>query len=140
MQKQYAIGVGLFVAGTLFGIVGSQTLFAQSEMPPSTKMIYRGDLENIPGQEVLVFISDWAPGNKLPLHMHPNGHEFVYVVEGQQTFEIDGIGQKVVKAGEVLHTQPNVAHFGRNATGVLSKTVVFRIKEKNQPISVEVKR
>ena len=140
MQKHYAIGVGLFVAGTVFGVVGSQTLFAQGSGLPSTKMILRDDLQNIPGQEVLVFTSDWAPGNRLPLHMHPNGHEFVYVVEGEQTFEIDGVGQKVVKAGEVLHTQPNVPHFGRNATEKLSKTVVFRIKEKNQPISVEVKR
>jgi quercetin dioxygenase-like cupin family protein len=64
----------------------------------------------------------------------------VYVVEGEQTFEIDGVGQKVVKAGEVLHTQPNVPHFGRNATGNLSRTVVFRIKEKSQPISAEVNR
>ena len=143
MRKQYAVGVALFVAGTVFGVLGSQTLFAQiaqSEVPPSTKMIYRGDLQDIPGEEVLVFTSDWAPGNKLPWHMHPNGHEFVYVVEGEQTFEIDGVGQKIVKAGEVLHTQPNVAHFGRNATNAWSKTVVFRIKQKSQPISVEVKK
>jgi quercetin dioxygenase-like cupin family protein len=80
LKKHHAIGVGLFVAGTVFGVVGSQT------------------------------------------------------------FEIDGIGQKVVKAGEVLHTQPNVPHFGRNATEKLSRTVVFRIKEKSQPISAEVNR
>jgi quercetin dioxygenase-like cupin family protein len=140
MQKRYAIGVGLFVAGTIFGAAGSRTLFAQGSGLPSTQMILREDLQSIPGQEVLIFTSDWAPGNRLPLHMHPNGDEFVYVVEGEQTFEIDGVGQKVVKAGEVLHTQPNVPHYGQNATEKLSKTVVFRIKQKSQPISVDVKR
>jgi hypothetical protein len=35
--------------------------------------------------------------------MHPDGHEFVYVVEGEQTFEVEGMGTKVVKAGEVIH-------------------------------------
>ncbi len=103
-------------------------------------MILRTDLQNIPGQEVMVFTSDWAPGNKLPLHMHPNGHEFVFVVEGEQTFEIEGIGQKIVKAGEVLYTPPNVPHYGRNATDKLSRTVVFRVKDKSEPVSVELNK
>ena len=46
----------------------------------------------------------------------------------------------MVKAGEVIHTPPNVAHYGRNTTDRLSKTVVVRIKEKSEPIMVEVKR
>ena len=80
------------------------------------------------------------PGLGSPWHVHPEGHELVYVVEGEQTFEIDGVGTKVVKAGEVIHTPPNVAHYGRNATEKLSKTVVIRIKDKSQPIMVETKQ
>src|SRR5262245_48146671 len=140
MRKHQAIGIGLFAAGAALGVAGSAGLRAQGSGLPSTKLILRADLENLPGQEVLIFISDWAPGTRLPLHMHPKGHEFVYVVEGEQTFQIDGVGQKVVKAGEALHTQPNVPHFGRNATDKLSKTVVFRVKDKSEPISVEVNR
>ena len=82
--------------------------------------------------------SDWHPGFRLPLHKHPDGHEFTFVVEGEQTFEVAGMGTKVVKAGEVIYTPPNVAHFGRNATDKISKTVVFRIKPKDQPITVNV--
>jgi len=62
------------------------------------------------------------------------------VVEGEQTFEVEGLGTKVVKAGEVIYTPPNVAHFGRNATDKISKTVVFRIKPKDQPITVNVQQ
>ena len=138
---RYSVGSGLFIAGAVIGVFGTQALFAQSGGGlPATKMILRTDLQNIPGQEVLVFLSDWSPGNKLPLHMHPDGHEFVVVIDGEQTFEIEGIGQKIVKTGEVLHTLPNVPHYGRNATDKLSKTVVFRIKDKQQPISVEVNK
>lgn len=106
----------------------------------ATSQILRTDLANLPGQELVIFSSTWQPGFRLPLHMHPNGHEVTFVIEGEQTFEIDGIGTKVVKAGEALYTPPNTAHFGRNATDKASKTLVVRIKDKDQPVMVEVKR
>src|SRR2546423_15617125 len=104
-----------FISGTLFGIACSGLLLAQPAGFP-TRQIYRTDLQNIPGQEVLFFTTDWQPGQRLPWHIHPGGHEFVYVIDGEQTFEIDGVGTKIVKTGEVLHTPPDVAHYGRNAT------------------------
>jgi uncharacterized RmlC-like cupin family protein len=51
-----------------------------------------------------------------------------------------GVGTKVVKAGEAIYTPPNTPHYGRNATDKESKTVVVRIKAKNQPVMVELKR
>jgi quercetin dioxygenase-like cupin family protein len=141
MDRRYVVGFITFIAGAAFGIGGLQVLSAQAGGGlPSTKMILRTDLQNIPGQEVLVFASEWSPGNTLPLHIHPDGHEFVYVVEGEQTFHIQGVGVKTVKAGEVLYRPPNVPHFGQNATAKLSKTIVFRIKDKAQPISVDVNK
>jgi quercetin dioxygenase-like cupin family protein len=98
------------------------------------------DLNNLPGQEVLVFTSTWQPGFRLPWHIHPNGQEITYVVEGEQTFEIDGIGTKVVKAGEAIYTPPNTPHYGRNAKDKISRTIVIRIKDKDKPIMVEIKR
>jgi quercetin dioxygenase-like cupin family protein len=131
--------LGLVAAGVILGMASSEMIHAQVA-GYSTKQILKDDLQNIPGQEVLFFTSDWPPGYRLPLHMHEEGHEFVYVIEGEQTFEIDGVGTKVVKAGEVLHTPPNVPHFGRNATDKLSKTLVVRIKNKDKPLLTEVKR
>jgi uncharacterized cupin superfamily protein len=46
-------------------------------------------LVNLPGQEVIIYASEWPSGFRLPLHQHEEGHEFVYVIEGEQTFEID---------------------------------------------------
>jgi quercetin dioxygenase-like cupin family protein len=122
MQKRTVVVSGIFLAGALFGLVSSEVIHAQGQ-GYSTRQILKDDLQNLPGQEVLFFTSDWPPGYRLPWHMHPEGHEFVYVIEGEQTFEIDGVGTKVVKAGEVLHTPPNVVHYGRNATDKLSKSL-----------------
>jgi quercetin dioxygenase-like cupin family protein len=44
-----------------------------------------------------------------------------------------------VKAGEIVYTPPDTAHFGRNATDRISKTLVIRIKDKDKPVTTEVK-
>ena len=138
-KRAIAIG-GLFAAGVTVGMVSSEVIRAQPASGYSTKLVSRTDLQNIPGQEVMIFASEWPSGFRLPLHMHPDGHEFTFVVEGEQTFEIDGVGTKIVKAGEVIYTPPNTPHFGRNATDKPSRTVVIRVKDKGQPVMVEVKR
>ena len=138
-MRTKTLAAALFAGGILIGVGASEIIHAQVA-PLVTRQVFRSDLNNIPGQEVLVFSSTWQPGYRLPLHMHPEGHEITYVVEGEQTFEIDGVGTKIVKAGEVVYTPPNTAHFGRNATDKESKTIVIRIKAKDQPVATEVKR
>ena len=133
------VAVALFASGIVVGVSSFQILHAQAPTY-ATKEIIRTDLNNLPGQEALIFASTWQPGFRLPWHMHPDGHEFTFVVEGEQTFEIEGVGTKVVKAGEAIYTPPNTPHYGRNATDKESKTVVVRIKAKNQPVMVELKR
>src|SRR5262249_32748753 len=138
-MKSYVTLAATLAGGVARGFGPAQIIQAQPS-GYSTKMVYRGDLTNLPGQEAIIYASDWPPGSRLPWHVHPDGHELVYVVDGEQTFEIDGVGTKVVKAGEVIHTPPTIAHYGRNATDKLSKTVVIRIKDKSQPIMVETKQ
>ena len=138
-MRKTTFSASLFACGIVFGIGASQIIYAQAPAY-STKQVSQTDLSNLPGQEVLIFASTWQPGFRLPWHIHPDGHEFTYVIEGEQTFEIDGVGTKVVKAGEVIYTPPNIAHYGRNATDKASKTLVVRIKAKDKPIMVEVKR
>jgi quercetin dioxygenase-like cupin family protein len=138
-MNRTVVAVALFASGIVVGVSSSQILHAQAPTY-ATKEIIRTDLNNLPGQEALIFASTWQPGFRLPWHMHPDGHEFTFVVEGEQTFEIEGVGTKVVKAGEAIYTPPNTPHYGRNATDKESKTVVVRIKAKNQPVMVELKR
>jgi len=138
MRKQ-ALAAALFASGVVIGLGSSKTIHAQVPAYATTQIL-KTDLQNLPGQEVLLFTSEWQPGFRLPWHMHPNGHEFTYVIEGEQTFEIEGVGTKIVRAGEVLYTPPNTAHYGRNATDRISKTLVVRIKDKDKPLMTEVTR
>jgi quercetin dioxygenase-like cupin family protein len=137
-MKNRIVAAALFAGGILVGAGASEIIHAQGTGLAS-KLVFQSDLNNIPGQEVMVFASTWQPGHRLPLHMHPEGHEITYVVEGEQTFEIDGVGTRIVKAGEVVYTPPNMPHFGRNATDRESRTIVIRIKARNQPVATEVK-
>ena len=138
MNRVIALGA-VFALGTMVG--GLSTEFVHAQAPQyETKQVLQTDLNNLPGQEIIVFESTWQPGFRLPLHMHPNGHEITYVISGEQTFEIEGIGTKVVKAGEAIYTPPNTPHFGRNATNKVAKTVVIRVKDKDKPIMVEIKK
>ena len=138
-MKTKSFAAFLFTGGILIGAGSSEIIHAQAPTY-ATRQIFQTDLNNLPGQEVLLFASTWQPGFALPLHMHPEGHEITYVVEGEQTFEIDGVGTRIVKAGEAIYTPPNTPHFGRNATDKESRTVVVRIKAKDQPVTTVVKR
>jgi quercetin dioxygenase-like cupin family protein len=138
-MKAKILAAIVFAGGILIGAGASEIIHAQAPTL-ATRQVFRTDLNNLPGQEVLLFASTWQPGFALPLHMHPEGHEITYVVEGEQTFEIDGVGTRIVRAGEAIYTPPNTPHFGRNATGKESRTIVVRIKAKDQPVAVEVKR
>ena len=130
---------GVFALGTVVGGLSTEFVHAQAPQYETTQVL-QTDLNNLPGQEIIVFESTWQPGFRLPLHLHPNGHAITYVISGEQTFEIEGIGTKVVKAGEAIYTPPNTPHFGRNATNKVAKTVVIRVKDKDKPIMVEIKK
>lgn len=137
-MHKYTRAAILFAGGVVAGLGSSEVIHAQMG-GLVTKQIFKTDLSNLPGQEVIIYASEWQPGFRLPLHKHEQGHEFTYVIAGEQTFEIDGVGTKVVKAGEVVYTPPDTPHFGRNATDGISKTLVIRIKAKDKPVMTEVK-
>ena len=138
MNRAIALGA-VFAFGVVVGGLSTELVHAQTPQYQTTQLL-QADLTNLPGQEILVFESTWQPGFRLPLHTHPNGHEITYVIAGEQTFEIQGVGTKVVKAGEAIYTPPNTPHFGRNATDKISKTLVIRVKDKDKPIMVEIKK
>jgi hypothetical protein len=75
--------VGLFIGGAIVGVFLSDLIHA-----PTLRLCNEADFQNglaeRPGLEVLIFTSDWQPGFRLPLHIHPDGHEFVYVMEGER--------------------------------------------------------
>ena len=138
MKLPFAWGA-VFAAGVLAGALSAKLVHAQGPQYVTTQIPKTG-LNNLPGLEMLIFESVWQPGFRLPLHVHPNGHEVTFVIEGEQTFCIEGVGTKVVKAGEAIYTPPNTPHYGSNLTDKPSKTVVVRLKDSDKPIMVDIKQ
>jgi quercetin dioxygenase-like cupin family protein len=126
--------------GAAAGALGLRAARAAPPPAPTPVQLLRTVLEGVPGQEVVITTTEWAPGQRLPWHVHPGGHEFGYVLEGEMTYEVEGHGTTVVKAGEVHQVLPGVPHFGRNAGPAKARTLVFRVKDVNQPISAPVAR
>ena len=89
MTLQRQTFAAVLFAGAILGFGSAEIIHAQ--VPGyATKVVMKTDLQNLPGQEAIFYASDWPSGFRLPWHVHQEGHEFVYVIEGEQTFEIDG--------------------------------------------------
>jgi quercetin dioxygenase-like cupin family protein len=107
---------------------------------PTIQSLLRSDLRGIPGQETIFEVLTIPPGGATPRHIHPDGHEFVYVLEGATTAEIDGHEPRNYGVGEVVHVPPNVPHIGRNASQTEPlKVLIVRIKDKSKPVMVPAK-
>ena len=93
--------------------------------------LYRTDLMDVPGKEVIVRLVEIPAGMTMPKHTHP-GDEFVYAVEGSSFLLIAGQPEKTFKQGEVVHVPPRVVHTGGTKTAA-GRFVVFQIHDKGKP-------
>jgi quercetin dioxygenase-like cupin family protein len=119
-------------------------LYAREESPqdqPKIEELLKAPLTGEPGREVDIRIYTFAPGTVLPWHIHPDGHEFVYQLEGTLTLEIEGKPTREVKAGEAVYVPPNVVHRGSNRSATEpAKLHVVRVKPKDKPLAEDVPR
>ena len=96
------------------------------------------DLVGVKGWEVLARRSEIPGGWVGKKHYHP-GHVIAYVLEGAMTFEEEGRPPITKKAGEVFHETPGVRLTPKNASQTEPvKLLVIDIKDKGQPVSVDV--
>jgi quercetin dioxygenase-like cupin family protein len=120
------------------GLATQPLVIAQS--PISAKNVLQDALKGGVYEETLMQEVSIAPGGVVPWHIHPDGHEISYVLDGAIALDVDGIGKKTLKAGEGFHVQPNVPHSGMNEGSVPARLLVVRLKPKDQPVMVPVKR
>jgi quercetin dioxygenase-like cupin family protein len=126
-------------AGIILGL-GQGAGRVEAQQKPTVQLLLQADLQNIPGQETALEILTIPPGGATPRHIHPDGHEIVYVLEGTTTAEIDGRETRNYGVGEAVHVPPNVPHIGRNASATAPlKVLIIRIKDKSKPVMVPVK-
>src|SRR5437016_5292799 len=105
MMRIPALGIGLVLAGALFGgeAAAQHAGFAKPDMALQQMV------EGLPRDEkqfVRVLTATFKPGEKTVTHTH-RFPVTVYVLEGAFTLELKGKGPIVVKAGEALVEPPN---------------------------------
>ena len=62
--------------------------------------------------ETLMQIVTIAPGGVVPWHIHPDGHEISYVIDGSLVLDVDGVGKKTIAAGEGASTCSRTCRIG----------------------------
>jgi len=120
------------------GVIGAAP--AQAPNAPAAKQLLQTDLKGVPGQEALMFVVEFAPGQSLPWHNHPGGHELLYTLEGALTIEDQNAKTVTLKPGDVNHIDPDVGHTVRNEGTAPAKVVVIRVKDKAKPIAAPFQR
>ena len=126
----------VIAAAALLPMGGSHEGLAQVQAPPTRlEQPLRTDLAGMPEQETLVHIFEYGANRGTNWHIHPDGHEISYVLEGIWISEADGREAKTLKAGESMYVPPNVPHRGYSDVSGPSRVLVVRIKPKGMPVT-----
>jgi len=140
----FAIGVvGLFLGLTLTAAIDAQQALSTASGGVTQKFLLNEALTSIPGKQVDVFIGQFKPGSRTPMHRHP-GMELLYVLEGQGEMIIPGRDSKPLKAGEIVMVEPaagedSFVHLAVNRSETEEmKTLVIVIHDKGTPIATPV--
>ncbi len=133
-MKRTALTLGLTSA--VLGVLGAQVLNAQQE----DTVLLKSELAGIEGKEGTMSIHpDVAPGATSGKHSHP-GDEFVYVLEGSGTLEVEGKSPVSLEPGVTYHVAPQQVHEVKNTSETASlKGLGVLIAEKGQPLVVPAK-
>jgi quercetin dioxygenase-like cupin family protein len=131
MKRPLLLGAALALAFGA-GLATQAIVGAQTPTPP-VDVVKEEPLVGGTSDNMVMQVVTLAPNAASPWHIHPDGHEISYVLEGAVKVEIDKKGGHVYKAGEGFHINANVVHRGvGEASG--GKLLVVRIKPKDKPI------
>ncbi len=126
----------VMIAAGLLAIGSSREASAQVQAPPTRhQQPLRTDLAGMPDQETLVDTFEYAANGGTNWHIHPDGHEISYVLEGIWISEADGREVKTLKAGDSVYVPPNTPHRGYSDASGPSRILVVRIKPKGMPVT-----
>jgi quercetin dioxygenase-like cupin family protein len=88
----------------------------------------------VAAKDVTIELNEAGPGTS-GRHYHP-AHSFTYVLEGSETYALDGQSATPVRPGQILHEVPMQVHTVDNVSAV--KLLVVRIIEKGKQATVRV--
>jgi quercetin dioxygenase-like cupin family protein len=136
MKRSLLLGVAFALAFGA-GLATQSMVGAQSPVPPQ-EVIKEEPLVGGNSQDMIMQVVTIPPNAVTPWHIHPDGHEISYVMEGAVKIQVDKEPDRVVKAGEGFHINANVVHRGvGEASG--AKLLIVRLKPKDKPVMQPVK-
>ena len=125
-----------FVAGTLTGALGIQSLNAQQ--PGFKRAVLQKQELSAQGRDAVVALAEFVPGGVAGRHTPP-GEELGYVVEGTLLLEVDGRPPQTLKAGDVFFVEAGKVHDGKNVGGGAAKVLATYIVERGKPVASPAK-
>lgn len=126
--------VVVFVLGILVGHLTTPVVYSQFRTMKSTRLLTTDLGGWCDGKEVTVDLNEPGPGTS-GKHYHP-AHAFTYILQGTETYALEGQPTKMVHAGDVLHEAPNQVHTVENLGPV--KLLVIRVAEKGKEAIVRL--
>jgi quercetin dioxygenase-like cupin family protein len=115
-------------------IIGISSAMAQQEGVKRTIISTR----DFPaGYQTVKVMAEVAKGTCSGWHTHP-GTETTYVLEGEQTFTVNGQSPKVYKPGDGWDLEPGVTHNGCATGDHAAKVLVTYVLEKGKPLATSV--
>jgi quercetin dioxygenase-like cupin family protein len=125
---------------TFIAVIGAPILSAQEVLTPSPvkrSLILKTELEGVEGKEMHAWVTEFAPGASSGKHYHP-WKEFVYVLEGAFTIEVQGNPAATLKPGEIISVAPKQVHEGKNLLNSPTKVLVFGLAPRGESFVVPV--
>jgi quercetin dioxygenase-like cupin family protein len=118
--------------GTLLVVIsGSISVYAQDL--PQRKEARRADLSGAPGMEVIISLSEYKPGEGIPLHFH-HGIEAAYVIEGGMV-QSPGKPAIALQTGAPVMALRDAPHAGFTVVGDKTlKLFTVHIVDKGKPL------
>lgn len=122
------------VAIMAIAILGTAPAYAQQR-----SVLSKTDISDTPGKEGIMLSVVIPPALVGGKHYHP-GDEFLYLVEGSLTIEIDGNAPVTLKPGETLHIPGKAIHRALNPSATApARVLTFGVFQKGQPDTTPVK-
>jgi quercetin dioxygenase-like cupin family protein len=131
MKRHLLLGAAVALAFGA-GLVTQAMVGAQAPVPPKD-IIKEEPLVGGNSQDMLMQVVTIAPNAATPWHIHPDGHEITYVLDGAVKIQVDKQPDRVFKTGEGFHINANIVHRGvGEASG--AKLLIVRLKPKDKPV------
>ena len=125
-------------AALAFGL-GLGTQVSAQQQAPAVKTVMDEPLVGGAYEQMLMQEVSLQPNANVAWHIHPDGHEITYVLEGEVVLKLDGKPDHPYKAGEGLHLNANVPHAAQAGPNG-AKLLIVRTKPKDKPVAQPVQR